>query len=88
MYCDIPYKDTRKYKHNINYELFYSTVRARSIYGQKIFISEYNMPSDFKCIWSKEITNSINPRITSKPTEKLFVHEKVYDEVMIKQNIL
>ena len=46
------------------------------------------MPSDFKCIWSKEITNSINPRITSNPTEKLFVHEKVYDEVVIKQNIL
>jgi len=46
--------------------------RALKDDGHTVFVSEYEMPSDFKCIWEKEITNSINPTLTKKPTEKLF----------------
>jgi DNA adenine methylase len=44
--------------------------------GHKVFISEYNAPNDFKCIWEKEVKTSGN-RITDKnltATEKLFVY--------------
>ena len=40
--------------------------------GHKVFISEYEAPEDFECIWSKEVTNSMNTTKTYKPTEKLF----------------
>lgn len=35
--------------------------------------SEYEMPEDrFECIWSKEVTNAMNPTNTKKAVEKLF----------------
>ena len=44
--------------------------------GHSLFISEYNMPDDFVCIWSKKIQNQISNK-SEKATEKLFVHESV-----------
>lgn len=41
----------------------------------QIYISEYNMPEDFKCIWQKAVTNSMNTTKTYKPIEKLFILE-------------
>ncbi len=37
----------------ISYEEFYNFVRSISDKCY-VFISEFEMPSDFKCIWSKE----------------------------------
>lgn len=28
--------------------------------GHKVYVSEYNMPSDFKCVWEKEHKVQIN----------------------------
>ena len=54
-YCDIPYKNTKSYngKNDFDYDRFYGFCReiAKNNY---VFISEYEMPSDFKCIWQKE----------------------------------
>lgn len=75
VYCDIPYINTKQYdvSKNFDYEKFYNWCRKMNSTGKyKIFISEYTMPSDFKCIWQKEITNAMNPTITKKPIEKLF----------------
>ena len=74
IYCDIPYKDTKQYKYSksFDYEMFYDWCKAMKEDGHTIFISEYQMPSDFKCIWQKEVTNAMNPTITKKPIEKLF----------------
>ena len=33
------------------------------------------MPEDFKCIWQKEVTHSMNTTKTYKPIEKLFILE-------------
>ena len=46
--------------------------RAMKEDGHTVFVSEYNMPSDFKCIWQKEVTNAMNLTSTKKPIEKLF----------------
>jgi len=73
IYCDIPYKDTKQYSvsKSFDYDKFWNWCRINSK-NNEIFISEYNAPSDFDCIWEKEITNSMNPTKTYKPTERLF----------------
>ena len=74
IYCDPPYYGTKQYltSKNFDYEKFYDWCRKMKEDGHTIFISEYQMPSDFKCIWEKEVTNAMNPTITKKPIEKLF----------------
>ena len=75
IYCDIPYRDTKQYhiSRNFDYEKFYDWVRAKKAEGHIVYVSEYNMPPDFQCVWSKEITNAMNQTITKKPVEKLFL---------------
>ena len=74
IYCDIPYKDTKQYStsKNFDYERFYDWCRRMKANGHRIFVSEYQMPDDFKCIWEKQITNAMNQKNTYKPTERLF----------------
>lgn len=70
IYCDPPYKDTTKYKTWwFDYEYFYNWCREKKKEWHTIFISEYNMPDDFKCVWQQEIVNNLNNK---KATEKLF----------------
>jgi DNA adenine methylase len=75
IYCDPPYKDTTDfYKMNFDHEEFYEWVRIASS-SNIVFVSEYHMPSDFKCVWKKEM----KPGITSKAKprfEKLFMYKK------------
>ena len=74
IYCDIPYKDTKQYatSKDFNHDIFWQWCREMSKQGHKVFVSEYQAPEDFKCVWSKEVTNSLNTTKTYKPTEKLF----------------
>ena len=79
IYCDIPYKDTKQYatSKDFDYDKFWQWCRDMSSVGHKVFISEYNAPSDFKCIWKKEVTNSMSATKTYKPTEKLFIYDEM-----------
>lgn len=74
IYCDIPYKGTKQYatSRDFNYESFYNWCRSMKKLGHKVFVSEYNAPEDFICVWEKEVTNSMNPTKTYKPVEKLY----------------
>lgn len=74
IYCDIPYKNTTKYitSSDFNYEIFYEWCHIQKNNGHTIFISEYNMPEEFKCVWEMEITNSLSLKNTHKNTEKLY----------------
>lgn len=76
IYCDIPYKNTTQYatSKNFNYDNFQDWCRNMTNKGHKVFISEYEAPDDFKCIQSKEVTNSMNTNTTYKPIEKLFIY--------------
>lgn len=75
-YLDPPYKNTKVYngKNNFNYEEFYDFVRELSK-NNFVFISEYSMPSDFKCIWSKErkVLQKSNRKNAQIAIEKLFI---------------
>ena len=74
IYCDPPYFGTKEYdtKDKFNHEQFWNWVRKVSIEGHQVFVSEYDAPEDFECVWSKEVKVSIRPTKTLTQTEKLF----------------
>ena len=72
IYCDPPYEGTTKYKDKFNHAELWAWCRRMKAEGHTIFISEYNAPDDFKCVWQKEITNSLSLKDALKPVEKLF----------------
>lgn len=75
VYCDPPYCNTVKYKGSgkFPYEEFYDWCRENSKHS-KILISEYSMPDDFKVIWEKEQTITLDSNRTkgSLRIERLF----------------
>ena len=76
IYCDPPY-DTKatkgKYKDDFNHSDFWQWCRDKVNEGHKVFVSEYNAPKDFKCIWEGAIKQKMNNNYKSKVTpEKLF----------------
>lgn len=74
IYCDIPYYDSKKryYDENFNYEEFYNWCRENSKYN-KIYISEIQMPEDFKVVWQKPYKRCLANQAKSIPVvEKLF----------------
>lgn len=78
IYCDPPYANTTKYATKwFDYQKFYDWCREKSREGNNIYISEYNMPDDFKCIWQKEICSSLTQNTGAKKgIEKLFTFPK------------
>jgi len=78
IYCDPPYRGVRKYVGNVKFDsdVFWEVCRNWSKQGHIVFVSEYEAPSDFECVWSKEISASANNSIKTgqglKAVEKLF----------------
>jgi DNA adenine methylase len=73
IYCDPPYSGTTKYSNDFNHESFWQWCRDKANEGHKVFVSEYNAPEDFTCIWKKEIVSSLTKNTGSKKgVEKLF----------------
>ena len=76
IYCDPPYKGTAKYKANeqeFNHDKFWQWCRDKSKEGHTVFISEYNAPDDFECIWQKEVNGNISKNTGAKKSiERLF----------------
>lgn len=74
IYCDPPYENTSGYKTgNFDYSLFWDWCRNMNKLGHTVFISEYNAPDDFECVWSKQISSVLDKKGTNKkPIEKLF----------------
>lgn len=74
IYCDPPYAGTTKYKDSFNHDEFWQWCRDKSFQGHDVFVSEYSAPSDFKCIWQKDVLCSlVNDRDYSVRIERLFV---------------
>lgn len=60
IYCDPPYQGTKGYEVDFDYPKFYDWCKSMKQAGHKVFVSEYSMPSDFTCIWSMEVANSLD----------------------------
>ncbi len=98
IYCDPPYEGTAKYTEHagtakyigeFHHTTFWEWVREVSK-KHTVYVSEYNAPEDFECIWSKPTKTSMsaNGIIGSGSTnsvEKLF---KFNDKQTSKQPIL
>lgn len=86
IYCDPPYKGTEKYKNvpSFDHDKFFIWCRAMGEAGHYVFVSEYQAPPDFVCVWSKTIlTNFAHKResATHKATEKLFYYEPIAERI-------
>jgi len=80
IYCDIPYNGTKQYSTSkgFNHNLFWDWVREKSKQGHKVYVSEYNAPTDFVCVWQKQAKSSLSANGViggnKISTEKLFVY--------------
>jgi DNA adenine methylase len=72
LYCDPPYEGTTGYKDKFNHKEFWDWCRKMGSLGHQVFVSEYNAPEDFTCVWSKEVSTTISKQTSKKDVEKLF----------------
>lgn len=75
IYCDPPYAGVTKYEYLIDHENFWAWCRERVAEGHDVFVSEYNAPDDFVCVWEQELKTTMNPDTTKQAIEKLFIHK-------------
>ena len=62
-----------EYKDDFSHGAFWQWCRNKAKEGHKVFVSEYNAPKDFECLWQKEIVSSLTKETGSKTgVEKLF----------------
>lgn len=73
IYCDPPYKGVASYKtQKFDHDKFWEWCRKMSK-KNSVFVSEYNAPNDFKCVWQGKLSININKRTAKKKVvEKLF----------------
>ena len=76
IYCDPPYENTTGYKDAFNHSDFWQWCREKHTEGHKVFISEYNAPENFECVWSMEVSTTLNS--SKKDIEKLFTFDELY----------
>jgi len=81
IYCDPPYKNTRGYEsskiNDFDHAAFFDWCRKKAKEGHVVFVSEYEAPSDFVCVWQKEKFLSLSSGFSNKTvTEKLFLVKK------------
>ena len=76
IYCDPPYKNTKKYKNseNFDYNEFWDAMRLWSK-DNIVIVSELEAPDDFIKIWEKSVSRSIKVDNKVKSTEKIFIHK-------------
>lgn len=77
VYCDPPYRGTTGYSGGFDHDAFWDWCRDLST-RCKVFISEYNAPDDFKCVWSHTVKSSLSANGVAggnkESVEKLFIH--------------
>lgn len=78
IYCDPPYKGTAGYQKTIDYDSFYKWCLEQNI---PVFISEYNMPSDFIEVASFEHNTTLAQKQNNKVVEKLYWNGKSLTKV-------
>ena len=79
VYCDPPYRGTTGYGVDFDSDVFFQWVRTLTREGNSVFVSEYEAPDDFKCVWEKETNISLSANLSrvshNRATEKLFVYK-------------
>jgi DNA adenine methylase len=73
IYCDPPYQNTTGYTSKFDHDEFWQWCRIKESEGHAVFVSEYDCPTDFTCLWEKEVSSSLTKNTGSKRSiERLF----------------
>jgi DNA adenine methylase len=72
IYCDPPYRGTTGYKDEFDHEALYGWIEARKSEGHTVFISEYDMPPEFKLIGGKRVVASFDHSSRKEGKECLY----------------
>ena len=60
IYCDPPYKSTTSYGvGSFDHDKFFDWCREQAK-KNIVFVSEYNAPDDFECVWQQEVKSSLS----------------------------
>lgn len=72
-YCDIPYKGVKQYgtSKNFDYNRFWNWAKRMSE-KNIVLVSEHEAPSEWECIWQREVRRTIDNNKRVKAIEKLF----------------
>lgn len=74
IYCDPPYLGTSPYdKELFDYSAFYDWLKMMKKKGHKVFISEWQMNEDFRCVWEKPTMNTISLTASYAQKERLYI---------------
>jgi DNA adenine methylase len=78
VYCDPPYKNTKKFyiDKNFDYDAFWNKIREWSK-DHIVLVSEQEAPNDFVSIWEKDVNRSINVNNKFSATENMFIHKSL-----------
>lgn len=79
IYCDPPYAGTTKYATNaFDHAEFWRWCDVKHDEGHQVFVSEYNAPDHWSCVWSKEVNNTlVRDTGSKKGVEKLFTRQAI-----------
>lgn len=74
IYCDPPYRGTKQYStsKDFNHDKFFEWCREMSKQGHTLFLSEYQAPDDFECVWEMKTKSYMKPSRAEQTIEKLF----------------
>lgn len=75
IYCDPPYQSVTGYKDKFDSEKFWQWCREMTVKGHTVYISEYQAPSDFICVWQQELNSNMDASVMKKSVEKLFTYK-------------
>lgn len=80
IYCDPPYENAKNYSiRKFDYDAFWNWCRYQNK-RNILFVSSYEAPEDFKCIWQKDVIvnfdSNRDENSNKKRVEKLFVLDK------------
>lgn len=73
VYCDPPYAGTTGYKDKFDSDIFWNWARQKQDEGHWVYVSEYNAPDDFLCLWHREVRASSIGGTNKPATERLFI---------------
>lgn len=85
IYCDPPYRNTKKYHQDFDHNLFWEWAERKARYGHHVYVSEYDAPEGWKSVWSGEVSSSLRANGVIKgaktTVEKLFtLTQPPYDQ--------
>lgn len=75
IYCDPPYANTTKYTQGqFDSVAFWQWCDDKVSEGHTVFVSEYNAPDGWRCVWEKKVNNTLVQQTGSQQgTERLYV---------------